>query len=196
MSRIPYITRDRFTEAQKRVFDNITQGKRGQGRPIEKWLTPEGGLIGPFNSFLYSPDVGDAVQRVGEAVRFETSIPPKLREMGILIVSAKMKAHYEWWAHARIAEQVGLETHVIERIKAGDDPELKDPVEIAVYEFAMELVHTGRVSDAKYAKTVEMLGDKGGVELVFLLGYFNLVAMTLNTFEIPVPPGEKLPFDV
>ena len=196
MSRIPYITRDRLTEAQKRVFDHITQGKRSQGRPLEKFLTPEGGLQGPFNIFLFSPDIGDAVQRLGEAVRFETSIPPRLKELAILIVSANMKVQYEWWAHARIAEQEGVETHVIERIKAGDDPEFKDPLEIAVYEFAKELVDTGRVSDAKYAKAVEMLGDKGVVELTFILGYFNLVAMALNTFEIPIPPGEKLPFSI
>ena len=194
MSRIPYITQDRLTDAQKRVFDHITQGKRAKGRPLEKFLTPEGGLQGPYNIFLYSPDVGDAVQRLGEAVRFETLIPPKLKELAILVVGAKMKAQYEWWAHERIGRKHGLDEGVMKSLKAGEQPDFDSQEQALVFKFCRELLETGRISDRLYAKAVELLGEAGLVELVFLLGYYTTVAMILNVFEISVPDGEQTPF--
>jgi len=71
-------------------------------------LPKRGELRGPFNAYLYSPVIGEAAQRLGEAVRFESSIPPKLRELAILTVAAKWKAQYEWWAHESIGRQQGM----------------------------------------------------------------------------------------
>ena len=109
MSRISYITPENFTEAQQRLFKSITSGKRGEGRAPEDLLNSEGGMSGPFNPWLRTPLLGDAAQRLGETVRFESTLPPQLRELAILIVAAKWKAQYEWWAHERIARREGLD---------------------------------------------------------------------------------------
>ena len=194
MSRISYITPENFTEAQGRLFESITGGKRGEGRAPEDLLNSEGGMSGPFNPWLRSPVLGDAAQRLGETVRFESALPPQLRELAILIVAAKWKAQYEWWAHERIARSEGLDDRIIESVKAETAPELSNPTEMVVYNFARELLDQHRVSDHLYDEAVELLGEAGVTELVILLGYYTLVSMTLNVFEVPVPVGESAPF--
>ena len=194
MSRISYITPENFTEAQQHLFKSITGGKRGEGRAPEDLLNAEGGMSGPFNAWLRSPVLGEAAQRVGEAVRFESALPPQLRELAILVVAAKWKAQYEWWAHERIARREGLDEGVIESVKAETPPDFSNSTESVVYNFARELLDEHRVSDHLYNEAVELLGETGVVELVILLGYYTLVSMTLNVFEAPVPTGESAPF--
>ena len=194
MSRISYITPENFTEAQQHLFKSITGGKRGEGRAPEDLLNAEGGMSGPFNAWLRSPVLGDAAQRLGETVRFESALPPQLRELAILVVAAKWKAQYEWWAHERIARREGLEEGLIESVKAGMRPDSSDPAEAVVYNFARELLDEHRVSDHLYNEAVELLGEEGVAELVILLGYYTLVSMTLNVFEVSVPTGESAPF--
>ena len=194
MSRISYITPENFTEAQEGLFKNITGGKRGEGRAPEDLLNSEGGMSGPFNAWLRSPVLGDAAQRLGETVRFESTLPPQLRELAILIVAAKWKAQYEWWAHERIARREGLDEGVIESVKTETVPDFSDPTGAVVYNFARELLDEHRVSEVLHAEAVELLGEAGVVELVILLGYYTLVSMTLNVFEVPVPAGEDAPF--
>ncbi len=194
MSRISYITPKNFTEAQQRLFKSITGGKRGEGRAPEDLLNAEGGMSGPFNAWLKSPVLGEAAQRVGEAVRFESALPPQLRELAILVVAAKWKAQYEWWAHEKIARREGLDEAVIESVKAETLPDFSNPTELVVYNFARELLNEHRVSDHLYNDAVELLGEAMVAELVILLGYYTLVSMTLNVFEVPVPTGEDAPF--
>jgi len=190
MSRLPYILRDTFNEVQQKLFDNITGGKRGKGRSPETFLTPEGGMKGPFNAWFFSPVFGEAVQRLGEVVRFENSIPPPLRELAILVVAAKWQAQYEWWAHEKIARKEGLDSKVITGLKAGILPDFTHPSEAVVYNFARELITQRKVSNQCYAKAVELLGEAGVVELVILLGFYTLVSMSINVFEVSVPDSE------
>ena len=194
MNRMPYISPKDFTQAQQKLFESITGGKRGQGRAIDTFLAPEGGLRGPFNAWLFSPILGEAAQRLGEAVRFESALPPRLRELAILTVAAKWQAQYEWWAHEKIARQEGLDKGVIGSLKARTRPDFEDSAEAGVYDFAREVVDQHRVSDRHYREAVKCLGEAGVVDLAVLLGYYTLVSMTLNVFEVSLPAGEKMPF--
>ena len=200
MSRIPYIGRESFTEAQQRLFENITGGKRGKGRPLETFLTPEGGLRGPFNALLYSPTIGDAAQRLGdaaqrlgEAVRFESSLPPRLRELVILTVVVYWNAQYAVCAHERIARREGLDEHLIESLEEGVRPDFENPTEALIYDFAREVIDKQRVSNRVYNEAVALLGEAGVVDLVTLLGYYTMVSMILTVFEVPLPTGESSP---
>jgi 4-carboxymuconolactone decarboxylase len=194
MSRLPYILRTNYTNEQRALFARIIGGKRGEGRSLDTFLTPEGGMKGPFNALLYSPTVGDAIQQVGQMVRFETSIPPPLRELAILCVAAKWRAQYEWWAHEKIARSEGLTSTVIASVKSGTIPAFTSPDESIVYRFVQELLEQQQISDKLYAQAVNLLGETGVTELVALLGYYTLVSMLLNTFEVPLPEGESTPF--
>jgi len=194
MSRIPYITTENFTEVQKQLCESITGGKRSHGRSFESFFTNEGGLKGPFNAYMYNPAIGEAAQRLGEVLRFEGALPAPLRELAILMVAAKWKAHYEWWAHEKIGRKHGLDEGVIQSLKAGEPPDFDDPAQALVFAFSRELLETGHVSGRLYAKAVDLLEEAGVVELVFLLGYYATIAMILNVFEISVPDGEQTPF--
>ncbi len=191
MSRIPYIQRERFTESQKTLFQNITGGKRGNGCRAETFLTPEGGLRGPFNAWLYSPTIGDAVQRLGEAIRFENSLPPRLRELAILTMATYWNAQHACWTHERIARREGLDDYLIETLKAGRRPDFDTPTDALIYDFAREVIDMHRVSDRLYTEAVALLGEAGVVDLVILLGYYTMVSMTLSVFEVPAPIGES-----
>lgn len=195
MSRLPNVLPQEFTPSQQKLFDSITGGKRGKESAVETFLNPEGGLRGPFNALLYSPVLGEATQRLGEAVRFEGALPAQLRELAILTVAAKWQAQYEWWAHEKIAREAGLAGEIIAGLKAGELPASAEPAQAITHAFACELLDHHGVSDQRYAETVALLGESGVVELVILLGYYTLVAMTLNTFQVPLPPGEETHFD-
>jgi len=195
MSRVPYITEEKLTDIQRSMFEHITQGKRGKGSTVKAFLTPEGGLRGPFNALLYSPEIGDATQRLGAAVRYGTSLPPRSRELAILMVAASRKAQYEWWAHSKIALKEGLPEHIIESVKIGKPPELTDQTESIVYRFVRETIIKDNVPDDLYEEAVQRLGENGVVELVVLVGYYITIALVLNVFKVPLPPGEKMPFE-
>ena len=104
MARIAEIPRDSMSSAQKTVFDEIAGG-------------PRGGVRGPFLPLLNSPVLADKVQKLGQFVRYECSIPRKLRELAILVTAFHWKAQYEWFAHESEAIKAGLSQDIIDAIK-------------------------------------------------------------------------------
>ena len=120
-------------------------------------------------------------------MRYETSLPPRLSELAILIVARHWTAHFEWQAHKRDALKGGVSPEVIASIAAHKVPELATEEERAVYRIATTLLETRAVPDALYQEGVRVLRERGVVDLIGVLGYYTLVAMTLNTFEIGLP---------
>ncbi|MDC0033583.1 carboxymuconolactone decarboxylase family protein [Alphaproteobacteria bacterium] len=178
MARLPKLSRDHMTLEQQRVYDDIAGG-------------PRGGVRGPFHALLYSAPLADAAQKLGQYVRYDCSIPQKLRELAILITAYHWKAQYEWFAHETHARDAGLSDSVIEAIRQGEHPAFEDTAEAEIYEFCTELYDTKRISDATFAKIEARHGRVGAVELGGLIGYYNLIAITLNVGNIPVPGGVK-----
>jgi 4-carboxymuconolactone decarboxylase len=181
MPRLGEIDRTRLTDEQRRVAEQIQAG-------------PRGGLAGPFWPWLRSPELADRAQKLGELVRFHSTLSPRLFELAVLVTAQHWKAQFEWYAHAPLARKAGLDEEIIGAIQAGTKPAFARPDEAAVYDFAVELYARKRVSDATYAAAVTHLGERGAVELVGILGYYALVSMTLNTFGIEVPAGTPPPF--
>lgn len=192
-SRLPILPIDKLTVNQRRLFDNITGGARAKTRPLAEFLNDEDGLKGPFNALLYAPAIGDATQRLGEHLRFHGALPGRLRELAILTVAAHWRAQYEWWAHAKIARKEGLDDEIIEAVKAGQAVPEQDGMN-TVLGFVRELLNDSRVSDKTFQAAQELLGNEAVVELVVLVGYYGLISGTLNTFQVPLPDGELLPF--
>lgn len=194
MPRLPVLPPDSLSAEQKALYDRIAGDKRRQATRRFKMVSEDGTLTGPFNALLYSPAVGDAVQQLGGALRFESSLSGHLRELAILMVAARWRANYEWYAHAPIAAREELGDGVIDAVKAGETPEDAPDDVAAVHGFVSELVETRRISGETYAHTREILGEQGLVELIAVVGYYSLLAGLLNTFEIGVPEGETPPF--
>ncbi len=190
--RIDYLTPKNMNAAQRCLYDSINSGERGK----RKTLTNEdGALIGPLNAWLYSPGIGDCVQRLGEVLRFYNSLPQNLLELTILIIARKWRAQFEWWVHAFHAQRAGLSDTVISDIKNGIRPEGAKPEELVIYDFCVELLDRKRVSENNYQRIKEIIGENGIVDLMSVMGYYTLVSMTLNVFDIPLPEGQTLPFD-
>jgi 4-carboxymuconolactone decarboxylase len=156
---------------------------------------PRGGLRGPFQAWLRSPEVADRFQRVGEYVRFQSSIPPALNELAILVTAREWTAQFEWHAHHALAMKAGLPPAIAEAIARGERPEGMDADQSAAYDFATELHREHSVSDATYAAVVERFGEQGVVDLVAACGYYVAVAMTLNVARVPLPEGVPPPLE-
>jgi len=196
MSRIPYILIENFDEDQKAFFNNLTQGKRAGGSGVDRFLTPEKGVKGPFNAWLYRPKLGDTAQRLGERLRYEGELPPQSRELAILVVAAEWEAKYEWWAHEKIGKTVGLGEEIIASIKEGKKPLFNNSDQEVVYDFTRELIKTRNISDDLYHRAIERLGETMVVELVILIGYYTLISMTMNVFKVPLPEGDDTPIGI
>ena len=194
MNRLSLILRENFTEEQQKLFESIVGGKRGAERPPEAFLSPEGGMKGPFNALMYNPDFGEAMQNLGGKVRFEGTIAAPLRELAILVVAENWRSPFEWQAHAKIARDAGLSSSVIESVRTGNIPDFEDPAEAVVYDFARELIESKQVSEERYQAAIALFGEAGVVELVTTIGYYTLISMILNTFDVSLPPGEPAPF--
>jgi len=178
--RFPTLTQEQMTPAQKAVADEIMSGPRKT-------------LGGPFNAWLRSPEMADRMQKVGEQIRFHSSVPRKLNEFAILITARAWNAKYEWYAHYPLALQAGLEPAVAADLAQGRRPRGMSPDEAAVYDFSTELRRDRKVSDATFAAAQTLLGDQGVIDLIAVNGYYDLVSMTLNVAEVATPEDGPLP---
>jgi 4-carboxymuconolactone decarboxylase len=181
MPRLPDLDPATLDENQKRVYDAIVSGPRGK-------------VEGPLRVWLTSPDFAERAEALGAYCRFGSALPPRLSELAILVVGADWRAGFEFFAHAPIAIAAGLDPAAVEAIRKGDEPALTEVDEIAVYDFAHELVTMRRVSHATYDSAERALGRRGVVDLVGILGYYTLISMTINAFEVPIPAPGADPF--
>ena len=120
--------------------------------------------------------------------------PNNVIEVAILVMAREWRAQFEWWAHALLARREGVPEDVIAAIGEGSPPRFENLDEELVYDFARELLETRRVGDGTYEAVVERFGNEGVMDLVTLLGYYSLVSMTLNVFDVAVPEGQAIPF--
>jgi 4-carboxymuconolactone decarboxylase len=181
--RLPILTAEKLTTEQQALAAAIGSGPRGGFT-----------MGGPFAVYLHAPAFGQLAQQLGAHVRYGTSVPPRLSEFAILCTAHYWKAQYEWHAHEPIAERQGVKAATIRALKAGRTPTTAPRDELAIYAFVKELYATRRVSQPVFARVHKLLGDAGTVELIGILGYYAMVAMTLNVFRMPVPEGTLVPF--
>jgi 4-carboxymuconolactone decarboxylase len=169
---------DEMTPAQKTMMEHLVGGERR-------------GAGGPFNVLLRSPEMGDLVQQYGASMRFHSSLPRKLNEMAIIIVARHWTSHYEWNAHRNAAAQAGLNESIIQAIAAGKRPSSMDADETIIYNFATELLTTKQASDGAFKAVKDKFGERGVVDLIGVMGYYQLVSMILNVDRHPLPAGVK-----
>jgi 4-carboxymuconolactone decarboxylase len=178
MSRLPVLDPAAMTAEQRAVHDAIASGPRGK-------------VEGPLAMWLYSPGLAQRAQDLGAFCRYGTNLPPRLSELAIICVGADWKAGFEFHVHGPIAIKAGVDPAAVEAIRRGETPVFTQADEEAVYRFSVELLRNRRVSDATYRATVDVLGERGVVELVGILGYYGLICITINAFEVPVPDGPE-----
>jgi 4-carboxymuconolactone decarboxylase len=153
---------------------------------------PRGAVPPPVHVWLKSPNLADHAHKLGGHVRFGTPFTPKQTEIAILVTARYWTAQFEWAAHVRLGLQAGLSQDQIDAIAERKTPNFTDPDDQLVYDFAHGYYQNHRTDDAIYDRMVKRWGDKGLVDLAGLIGYYSFVSVTLNVFDVPVPPGAKL----
>jgi len=181
MSRMPEIDYAKLSPEQKKVHDAVVAGPRGK-------------IVGPIKVWLKNPGLAEHAQALGAYARYGTSLEPRLSELAICTTGAFWKANYEWFAHAPLAQKAGIDPAALEAIRIGGKPAFTKADEQTIYDFVSELTANRRVSDATFARAKTAFGETGVIDLVGIVGYYSLVSVTLNSFELPVPEGEPVPF--
>lgn len=179
--RFDDIPRERLSDAQRRVYDAIAGG-------------PRGGVRGPFAVLLRSPELADRVQKLGEYLRFESSLPPRLNEFAILVNARFWQSKFEWFAHRPLAIKAGVTESVIADLAQNRRPAGMQPDEALVYDFCTALHASHFVDDALFRRVVALVGERGVVDLIGVSGYYTLVSMVLNVAEVPLPAGAASPW--
>jgi len=176
MPRISLPSPETMTPEQRRVHDQIVSGPRGR-------------IVGPLRAALHNPELAERWQALGALLRYQTSLPPRLSELAILVTGRACQSPFEWHAHRIEAEKAGVETSIIEALLAQRMPDGLAEDDRLVVRYALELNRHRSVSDATYAAALDRFGERAVVELTAVVGYYTMVAMTLNAHEIPLPEG-------
>ena len=184
-----------MTPEQRAVADAIMKGPRASvGSPAA--AAGATSLSSPFNVWNRRAELADRLQKVGEYIRFRSSLPARLNEFAILITAREWNAQYEWFAHHRLAMIAGLNPTVAEDIAHGRAPANLKPDEQVVYDFTREMHAQRGVSDATYKRALDAFGEQGIADLIAVNGYYVLVAMTVNVDRTPMPDGSKPPLPI
>ncbi|HWA81353.1 MAG TPA: carboxymuconolactone decarboxylase family protein [Acetobacteraceae bacterium] len=180
MSRLAPIDVEKLDEEQRRVHDAVLAGPRGR-------------VTAQMPFWLRSPGLADPAQRLGAFLRFESELPAKLRELAILVTARATTAQVEWCIHRPIAETAGLSPAIADAIAARAEPVFTDEDEALTYALARALCQSYGIGEALFGRGLARFGEKGMVELVGLVGYYTMVAMTLNAFDADLPEGMASP---
>jgi 4-carboxymuconolactone decarboxylase len=178
--RITLPTPETMDAEQRAVYDDIVSGARGR-------------LVGPLRAALHNPALADRWQKLGVLLRFGTSVSARCSELAILVTARRWNSQLEWYIHAAAAQVAGLPQPVIDAVLVGAAPQFDDAGDAAVYEYARQLLQDGDVDDDAYQRTLALFGEAGTVELTAIVGYYSMVAMTLNAHRIPLPDEGAVP---
>ena len=177
--RMPPLDREKLSGAQRAAFDELIAG-------------PRKGVKGPFIALLRSPELLARLQKVGEFLRFDTSLPARVSEFATLIVARAYSQQFEWFTHVPLALKAGTTQAAIDALRQGKRPEAMDADEDLVHAFTTEVLRNHGVTDTTYRRAVERFGEHGVVELTSLIGYFALVSLVLNVAQIPEEPNAAI----
>jgi 4-carboxymuconolactone decarboxylase len=148
---------------------------------------------GPFNAYARSPDLGILLLEVSDFVRFKTALPPRLSEFAILIAAQQWSQSYEWHAHYALAIKGGLDRQVLVDLAAGKRPQGMKEDEAALYDFCTEMYRDKNVSDASFKAAHAAFGERGVMDVIGILGYYDLVSMALIAQKTTAAPSGDEP---
>lgn len=172
MTRTVPLDPSALTPRQREVYDTISAG-------------PRGGVPGPLAIWLERPELADTAQALGRYCRYDSSLPPRLSELAILLTARHWSAEYEWQAHKQHALAAGLAPAIVDAIRDRTDPPFEAEDEAATHAYATALLRERTVPGPVFARAVAALGRDGVVDLTGVLGYYTLISMTIVAFEVP-----------
>ena len=185
--RLDRFRRESLTTDQREVYDAIVGGPRAKAASAVPLVDEEGGLEGPFNAFLLQPPLGNALQALGAAVRYETSLSTRAREVATLVVAGRRDCAFEWHAHEILGRAAGLTDDDLAAVRDGRYSSLPGH-ESLIATVADALVVDGDLDDEMYHSAEAALGPAAIFELTTLVGYYMALALQLRVFRVEPPP--------
>jgi 4-carboxymuconolactone decarboxylase len=182
--RYPTLAPNQLSPQQKAYVDNLQKPPRNNTTALQN---------PPFKVYMRSPDLAKKLEEVSDFVRWESGQPPRLTELAILMTARQWSNQWIWRGHYRAAVRGGLDPSVGADIAAGKRPEKMKPDETILYNYATEMYRDKAVSDPTFAAAVKAFGEKGLIDLVATMGYYDIVAMTLITAKAVAPKEDDVP---
>ena len=191
-NRLNPLTPEALDADQRALYDAVRTSPRAQGAMGRLLTRDDGSLVGPFDAWLRSPVLGALFEQAGMALRTETAVPTAAREVAILVVARAWSADFEWWAHRQVVRNEGVPEAVIDAIAQRRPLPTEDPAINAAHNVAVELVHKRALQAATLERAKAVLGERGLVEVVLAVGFYQLVSGTLESFHPPPPTGVEV----
>jgi 4-carboxymuconolactone decarboxylase len=198
--RMPKIPREKLTPAQQKAIDQRRADQQARSEACRdpkmdpaKCTAEYFDIHGPMVPLLRSPDVMVAVNSMGNYLEFKTALPPKIRELVILLAAREWTQQYVWNSHFKSALNRGLEPEIIKAVSDGRRPNGMSDQEDAAYEFYYELHKNRSVSDATYARALANFGEQGIIDMISTDGFYSLLSMVMNVSRTPLPKSASAP---
>jgi 4-carboxymuconolactone decarboxylase len=182
--RYPALNPEQLSPQQKAYIENLQKPPRNNTTALKN---------PPFKVYMRSPDLANKLEAVSDYVRWGTGLEPRLTELAIMVTARQWSSQWIWRGHYRAAVRGGLDPSVGADIAAGRRPTKMKGDEEILYNYAMELYRDRAVSDTSYAAAVKQFGEKGLIDLVATMGYYDTVAMTLITAKAIAPKEDDVP---
>jgi len=179
--RLPPLALEQLTPEQKKWAEAIAAPPRNA-----KFGNP------PYNTYLRSPELAPKLSALSDYVRWGSSLPPRLSEFAILLAARHWTQQYEWHAHYPLAIKGGLDPNILAALVVGKQPEGMKDDESALYNFVTELYRDKNVADATFQVATAKFGERGVMDIIAIIGYYDLVSMTLITSQA-APPRDDVP---
>jgi len=174
--RFPALQADQLTPDQKKWADTITAPPRNG-----KFANP------PYRAYIRNPELAPKLSAMSDYLRWNSSLPARLSEFAILFTARQWTAQYEWFAHYPLAMKAGLDPEVAKDVANGVRPKAMKDDEAALYDLTMALYRDKKVSDDVYRAAQQKFGERGIMDIIGLIGYYDLVSMTLITMQAEAP---------
>ena len=177
MGRLPDIDATKLSCEQRRIYDQL--------------MDVRGHVRGPFGVWLRNAELCENALKLQEMFASRVKLERRLVQLMILVAARLASAHYAWFIHEPHALNFGITPDIVEAIRERRTPNFTREDERVVYDITMELNITRSLSEANYQRGMAILGEQSMVELVSAIGFYVMVAMTLNAFAVPIPGGKE-----
>jgi 4-carboxymuconolactone decarboxylase len=176
MARLPPVTsKDQVAAEHRATFDSIVQSR--------------GAVQGPFTMFLHSPELAGRLAHLGAYVRFEGSLDMRVRVLAAMTVAREFEAVYVWGAQTGGARRLGVPEATIAAIRENHSRGIP-PEDAEIVEFTRQLLRKHRIDDATALQT--RFGNDGFIQLTGAIGYYSMLAMTVNACELEAGPNAEV----
>jgi 4-carboxymuconolactone decarboxylase len=177
MSRLPEIDPAKLSPEQRAIYDRM--------------MRERGHMRGPFAVWLRNAELCEHTLKLQEMFAARVKLERRLLELMILVAARSASAQYAWFIHEPHARKFGIAPEIIQAIRERRTPAFTREDERLVYDLTLELNNTRALSESSYTRGMAMFGEQVMVELVSAIGFYAMVAITLNVFAVTVPKGEE-----